>query len=277
MAVSRENAAEKKSADDLIVRVPDQATPGKKKARKRSPWGLLVLTVLITGLALSLIYQTNPELARLAGQDLMAWVGTVIKKDDSIPVGKSSPATTQPDEKLGQGPVVRESSPVMHEPEIDAAIIETVAQEPGSDLPQAKPLQLKEELQQSGLLVEQMDDDVLKVNLSSDGMFAFDSAWIKDDARPALKSLTDVLRKRDELSIQVVGHTDSSGSAEYNLHLSKRRAKAVADYLIGQGLTDSSIQSEGRGDQNTRLEDSAGNNPGLKRRVEIYIRRDQEG
>ena len=277
MAVSRENAAEKKSADDLTVRVPDQATPGKKKARKRSSWGLLVLTVLITGLTLSLIYQTNPELARLAGHDLMAWVGTVIKKDDSIPVGKSSPATTQPDEKLGQGPVVRKSPPVNDEPETDAEITETAAQEPDLNLIQPNLLQVEEELQQSGLLVEQMDDDVLKVNLSSDGMFAFDSAWIKDDARPALKSLTDVLRKRDELTIQVVGHTDSSGEAEYNLHLSRRRAKAVADYLIGQGLTDSSIQSEGRGDQNTRLEDSAGNNPGLKRRVEIYIRRDQEG
>jgi len=52
-------------------------------------------------------------------------------------------------------------------------------------------LQLEEELQQSGLLVKQMDDDILKVNLSSDGMFAFDSARLKDGARPALEKLAE--------------------------------------------------------------------------------------
>jgi outer membrane protein OmpA-like peptidoglycan-associated protein len=115
-----------------------------------------------------------------------------------------------------------------------------------------------------------MNDDILKVNLSSDGVFDFDSAQIKDGARPALKKLANALRKRDKLAIQVVGHTDSSGAAEYNLYLSQLRAKAVADSLISQGLSNASIQSEGRGDRDTRLDQATSNN--LKRRVEIYIR-----
>jgi outer membrane protein OmpA-like peptidoglycan-associated protein len=135
---------------------------------------------------------------------------------------------------------------------------------------------LEEELQQSGLLTKRLNSDLLKVNLSSEGLFDFDSAQIKDGTRPALEKLAEVLRKHDNLSIQIVGHTDSSGIAVYNLHLSQLRAKAVADFLVSQDLTGSSIQSEGRGDQDTRLEQSTSNNPVAKRRVEIYIRRAPE-
>jgi outer membrane protein OmpA-like peptidoglycan-associated protein len=228
-------------------------------------------------MSLAVMYNTNPELPRLAGQELMAWVHSGIQKGVSIATGESSPDITEPDGEMGKGAVVRKSPPVRHEPKTDAAKIETAAQKPAPDVPQANPLQLEEALQQSGLLVERMDDDILKVNLSGDGMFAFGSAGLKDGARSALGKLADVLRKQDDLTIQVVGHTDSSGAAEYNLHLSQLRAKAVADYLISQGLTDSSIQSEGRGDRDTRLEQPSSYNPKLKRRVEIYIKRAQEG
>ncbi len=314
----------------------DQAEPEKKKTRKRSSWWLPVLTGLITGLALAVLYTTNPASTWLTGKNLMAWVHSGIQKGVSIATGESSPDITEPDEDMGKGTVVRESPPVSHEPGTDAAEIEIAVQEPDlpqanplqleeelqqnrllvermdddtlkvnlkgtvahesppvshepgtdtaeieiavqePDLPQANPLQLEEELQRNGLLVERMDDDILRVNLSGNGVFSFDSTRIRDDLRPALEKLADILRNRDKLTIQVVGHADSSGAAEYNLHLSQLRAKAVVDYLVNQGLTDSSIQSEGRGDHDTRLEHSTSYNPGLKRRVEIYIRRAQE-
>ena len=75
---------------------------------------------------------------------------------------------------------------------------------------------------------------------------------------------------------QVVGHTDSSGSAEYNLHLSELRAKVVADYLVGLGLPEEHIWSKGRGDRDTRLEEATQKQPELKRRIEIYPRQLQE-
>ena len=162
------------------------------------------------------------------------------------------------------------------EGETDTLEVYTAAPEPDPQPQQTSLLQLEEDLLQSGLLVERTGDGTLKVNLSSDGMYDFDSARIKDGARPALEKLAAVLLKHDELTLQVVGHTDSSGAAEYNLHLSYLRSKAVADYLISQGLTDSSIEFEGRGDQDTRLEHSPGYNPDLKRRVEIYIMQARE-
>jgi len=269
-AAARKNTVGKTAAANPAVHVTVQENPIKKKVQKRISWVLLVVTGLLTGLSLAMMY--NPELPRLAGQELKAWVHSGIHKGVSIVTGESSPDITEPDEAMGKGTVVRKSPPVSHEAKTGAAEIETAVQEPDLDHPQAKPLQLQEQLQQSGLLVERMDNGILKVDLSSDGMFAFDSTELKEGARPALGKLADVLRKHDELTIQVVGHTDSSGAADYNLHLSQLRAKAVADYLISQGITDSSIESEGRGDRDTRLEQPAIYNPGLKRRVEIYIR-----
>jgi outer membrane protein OmpA-like peptidoglycan-associated protein len=80
----------------------------------------------------------------------------------------------------------------------------------------------------------------------------------------------------DNMIVQAVGHTDSSGSAENNLYLSELRAKVVADYLIGLGLPEERTRSEGRGDRDTRLEEATGDQPELKRRVEIYLRPLQE-
>jgi outer membrane protein OmpA-like peptidoglycan-associated protein len=132
---------------------------------------------------------------------------------------------------------------------------------------------LEEQIRQSGLLIERLAGGRLKVNLSSDGLFDFDSAEIKDKAQPALDGLAESLSGHDGLMVQIVGHTDSSGAAEYNLHLSRRRAGAVADYLITRGFPGTSIQSEGRGDRDTRLDENANTDPRLKRRVEIYITR----
>jgi general secretion pathway protein A len=159
---------------------------------------------------------------------------------------------------------------------VDAAEIQASDQGPAPEILPRGTMQLEQELQQSGLVFEQTGDNTLKVNLSSDGMFAFDSDQIKDNALPSLDALADVLRNYDNLSIQVVGHTDSSGSPEYNLYLSRLRSIAVANYLVSLGLNDSSIQAEGRGDRDTRLEHSAINSPVQKRRVEVYIRQAQE-
>ena len=269
---ARQQPAENISAVELTDRVPDQAIPGK--TRKRNSWRLLLVTGLLTILSLVVMFNKNPEIPRLAGQKLMALIHSDIQKSNSAVTEGFSPGIMEPAEKTGKESVLLEPPAVnpKPKPEPKPAEIDTAVQKPDRILSQTSIVQLEEKLQQRGLLVERMDDDVLKVNLSSDGMFAFDSAQIKNGARPALVNLADVLREQDDLTIQVVGHTDSSGAAEYNLQLSKRRAKAVADYLISQGLSDASIQSEGRGDRDTRLDDTTSDNPGLKRRVEIYIR-----
>ncbi|GMQ86865.1 MAG: hypothetical protein BMS9Abin08_0063 [Gammaproteobacteria bacterium] len=280
------------------------------EGRRLSSWGILGLSLLLTGLLLTLVYTTNTPFNRLANQILATSEHSGEQKASSIATGESSHKISEADEGMRIGTVVRASSPISHGPKSDVSVKETTLLEPelqqelqqellqelqqevrpeqelqqevrpeseyGQNGKQIKTLGLEEELHQSGLLTERLNSDFLKVNLSSEGLFDFDSARIKDGTRPALEKLADVLRKHDDLSIQVVGHTDSSGIAEYNVYLSQLRAKAVADYLVSQDLAGSSIQSEGRGDHDTRLEQSTSNNPRPKRRVEIYIRQAQE-
>ena len=169
----------------------------------------------------------------------------------------------------GSGNEIYENETRLHEHQLKPE------QELGQSGMQIKVLELEKELLLSGLPIERLGNDHLKVNLSSEGLFDFDSALIKDNARPALEKLADVFRNHDDLPIQIVGHADSSGVAEFNQLLAQLRAKAVKEYLVNQGLGDPGIQSEGRGDQDTSLEQSTSNNPRLKRRVEIYIRRTQ--
>ena len=259
-------------------------------SRKLSSWRLLGLSLLITGLLLTLAYTTSTQFTQLTDQNLATSEHSGEQKASSIVSGEFSRKISEADEDMRVGKVVRISSTVSHglisdlpvkeimllEPEPEPEQEQEQEQEYGQDGMQIKVLGLEEELQQSGLLTKRLNSDLLKVNLSSEGLFDFDSAQIKDGTRPALEKLAEVLRKHDNLSIQVVGHTDSSGIAVYNLHLSQLRAKAVADFLVSQDLTGSSIQSEGRGDQDTRLEQSTSNNPVAKRRVEIYIRRAPE-
>ena len=136
---------------------------------------------------------------------------------------------------------------------------------------------IKAELAASGLRVEHRDDGSLKINLSSVGMFEFDSTRLSDSAGAELARIAGVLNRHAGAHVDVVGHTDSSGEPAYNVYLSQLRAEAVANYLIRMGLPEDRIQSEGRGDQDTRHEEATRDNPDLGRRVEIYIRPVHEG
>ncbi len=75
----------------------------------------------------------------------------------------------------------------------------------------------------------------VKVTLSADSMFAFDSSTVQPGGRAELDQLVADLRPLDYDSIMVTGHTDRIGSEAYNLQLSQRRAQAVKDYLVSSG------------------------------------------
>lgn len=86
-----------------------------------------------------------------------------------------------------------------------------------------------------------------KVSMQSDALFDFDKAELRPDARAALD---DLVRQSKSLNLEVeiaVGHTDRLGSTAYNQRLSERRAQAVKDYLVAQGIPANRIYSEGKG------------------------------
>lgn len=75
--------------------------------------------------------------------------------------------------------------------------------------------------------------------------FKFDSSKLTADARRTIRRLNEELLKTNPRSIKIDGHTDSVGSFQYNLALSKRRANAVRDELIRLGQDASIIKTEG--------------------------------
>ena len=103
-----------------------------------------------------------------------------------------------------------------------------------------------------------------------DVAFEFDSARLTVEAREQLDELagalkTEALRGR---AIRIVGHTDASGSAGYNLKLSERRAAAVRDYLVSvRGIEGARLTAIGRGEAEPK--NPVNPNSGINRRVEV--------
>ncbi|MBU1666981.1 OmpA family protein [bacterium] len=83
----------------------------------------------------------------------------------------------------------------------------------------------------------------LKIN------FETNSAEIDFHSMPKVYNFAQILLKNRDSQIQILGHTDSRGSASKNLLLSERRAEAVVQVLIGMGVSPSRIHAEGRGER----------------------------
>ena len=66
--------------------------------------------------------------------------------------------------------------------------------------------------------------------------FDYDMATVRDDQRGILQKNADWLRRWPTTRISIEGHADQRGTNEYNLALGERRAKSVADYLVGLGI-----------------------------------------
>ncbi|HVA62905.1 MAG TPA: OmpA family protein [Terriglobales bacterium] len=74
-----------------------------------------------------------------------------------------------------------------------------------------------------------------------DAFFDYDKSDIRPDAETLLQTDAQYLKANPDTNIQIIGHCDARGSAEYNLALGDRRAQAVKNYLVSQGIDASRI------------------------------------
>lgn len=80
-------------------------------------------------------------------------------------------------------------------------------------------------------------------------MFDYDQAGLKDEFKSELDKLADyLLNINKKAKIEISGHTDSKGSEDYNLHLSKQRAEAIVSYLASKGVSRSRLRAVGYGE-----------------------------
>ncbi len=137
---------------------------------------------------------------------------------------------------------------------------------------QALEEQLAAEQRSHQIELERVREDTIKLNLSSEVSFDYDSAALKPSFYPSLDKIASVISQHDQTSIEIVGHTDSRGSEAYNQRLSEQRAESVANYLIQRGVSSSRITTSGRGELEPRGTNSTEAGRQLNRRVEIFLR-----
>lgn len=115
----------------------------------------------------------------------------------------------------------------------------------------------------------------LTVNMPQDLLFAVDSAALRPDLQSDLGSVAMSLIRYPNSRIEVIGHTDNTGSAAYNYDLSQRRANAVAGVLNQNGVPYGRITTIGRGFDQPIASNATPDGRARNRRVEIIIRPNQ--
>jgi outer membrane protein OmpA-like peptidoglycan-associated protein len=114
--------------------------------------------------------------------------------------------------------------------------------------------------------------DYLVVNMPQDVLFGVDSASLRPDLTRDIKSVAQNLLRYPNSQIQIVGHTDNTGSASYTQDLSQRRAVSVANVLRESGVPNARISAFGRGEDQPIASNLTPEGRAQNRRVEIIIR-----
>ncbi len=100
----------------------------------------------------------------------------------------------------------------------------------------------------------------IKFGINSDKLFS--------SSFSALDKLVRKLSNNKKIHILITGHTDNVGSPRYNLRLSKKRADAVKKYLVGKGIADARIKTEGMGDKKPTASNETRDGRAKNRRIE---------
>lgn len=117
----------------------------------------------------------------------------------------------------------------------------------------------------------QRNADVLAVTFKSDFLFAVGSANLNSGAFTEISRVSRVLNQYPDTSILVAGHTDSTGSEQFNMDLSMRRAENVKNALIGGGVNPDRISTVGYGESAPIADNSTESGKQANRRVVITI------
>ena len=135
------------------------------------------------------------------------------------------------------------------------------------DVQEAK---LRQRLEGTGVSVVRQGDNIT-LNMPSSITFALNSADLNAQFYNALDGVSLVLKEYDKTVIEVAGHTDSSGSDQYNQALSERRAQAVAGYLGSHGVKTQRLITVGAGEGHPIASNDTEQGRSANRRVELTI------
>ena len=120
--------------------------------------------------------------------------------------------------------------------------------------------------------VERLDEETLRINFDSDILFAVDSATLSNDSMYSLDEFAQVMREYPKTAILIQGYTDSTGSEEYNMRLSERRAQAVFNHLALREVETDRMAAIGYGEGYPVADNSTPQGRAMNRRVSILVK-----
>ncbi|OHC27994.1 MAG: cell envelope biogenesis protein OmpA [Pseudomonadales bacterium RIFCSPLOWO2_12_59_9] len=131
--------------------------------------------------------------------------------------------------------------------------------------------ELRQSMQGTGVEVQRQGDQI-KLIMPGNITFATDSAEIVSNFYAPLNNLSSSFKQFNQNSIEIVGHTDSTGSRAHNMDLSQRRAQSVANYLTAQGVDGSRLSTRGAGPDQPIASNATADGRAQNRRVEVNLR-----
>jgi len=122
----------------------------------------------------------------------------------------------------------------------------------------------------AGAKIERIGEGI-KITFDSGLLFDVNKASLKTASRDNLKNLAIILNKYEDTEIVLEGHTDATGSEEYNLQLSRSRANSVANYLQSLNVNETRFTVMGYGEQQPIASNESIEGRQINRRVEVAI------
>ncbi|MBS0367492.1 MAG: OmpA family protein [Proteobacteria bacterium] len=130
--------------------------------------------------------------------------------------------------------------------------------------------QLRASMAGTGVDVVRKDDNIT-LDMPGGVTFATNSSDLNAAFYPVLDKVAATLVQYDQTMVEVAGHTDSTGSAQYNQALSQRRAQSVAAYLINRGVRAARLMTVGDGENHPIASNDTADGRAQNRRVELTI------
>jgi len=130
---------------------------------------------------------------------------------------------------------------------------------------------LRQELLNSGVQVKRVGEDQLVLVMENGIGFQTDSSLLNSSIYNSLNGVARVLVEYPETQLIIEGHTDSTGSDDYNQRLSQQRADSVRSYLVGQKVASARLFTQGQGERMPICDNSTAAGRTCNRRVEISI------
>src|SRR5699024_8064051 len=101
--------------------------------------------------------------------------------------------------------------------------------------------------------------------------FEVDKAIIPEANKPLLDNAVQIMEQVPDMKLMIIGHTDKTADAAYNMQLSQERAQSMKDYLVAQGADPSKLMTKGMGETDPIADNATEQGRFRNRRIEFVV------